>query len=65
MPKHPRMTPESMTTVEYIAFFGASVTDQDIHHATNEVTGFVSYFERNLTKDLGAGCRASRRDQAA
>ncbi|WP_176439179.1 hypothetical protein [Puniceibacterium sediminis] len=54
-----------MTTVEYIAFFGASVTDQDIHHATNEVTGFVSYFERNLTKDLGAGCRASRRDQAA
>lgn len=31
-----------------VAFFGASVTEQSIHHATGEITGYVSYFEKFL-----------------
>lgn len=31
-----------------LVFFGASVTEQDKHHATGELSGFVSYFQREL-----------------
>lgn len=34
-----------------ITFFGASVSEQDVHHATGEMTGFVSYFQANLAQN--------------
>lgn len=34
----------------HIVFFGASVTEQDVHHATGEVSGFVTYFQRHLAE---------------
>jgi len=47
-----------MTTQKHLLFFGASVTEQNFHHGTGEMTGFVSYFEANMAK--AKGLRVSR-----
>jgi len=47
-----------MAQPRHIVFFGASVTEQHIHNATGEVSGFVTYFEQHLAEGLGV--RVSR-----
>lgn len=41
-----------MAQSRHIVFFGASVTEQHVHNATGEVSGFVTYFERHLAEGL-------------
>lgn len=33
-----------------VVFFGASVTEQDTHHATGALSGYVTYFQRHLSE---------------
>ncbi len=40
----------------HVVFFGASVTEQDTHHATGVLSGFVTYFQTHLA----AGWQVSR-----
>lgn len=43
----------TMGRLTRVAFFGASVTEQSLHHATNERTGFVNFFEDELAESCG------------
>lgn len=40
-----------MSNKRRVVFFGASVTEQDVHHATGELTGYVTYFKKHLAED--------------
>lgn len=42
-----------MDVPTHVAFFGASVTEQSVHHATQERTGFVNYFMDELAGTHG------------
>jgi len=40
-----------MSKALHVTFFGASVTEQSIHHATGEVTGYVTYYEQHFAQE--------------
>lgn len=40
-----------MSKALHVTFFGASVTEQSVHHATGEVTGYVNYYEQNFARE--------------
>lgn len=41
---------ETLDMQRRVVFFGASVTEQDTHHATGALSGYVTYFQRNLSE---------------